>query len=372
MTLEVRLAVCAAALVLGLGACSTREHAPGDLADAATDGDAAITNDALDDGGSADGADAATDAPTDLGPPCVLGGTTVLLPATLGCTDTAPGRIVVDGDHVYWTVQGAGAIVVRAALSGGGPEPLAFDAAGAFGLAVDSRYVYYTQRALGRLMRVPKAGGTPTVLATKLDAPLFLTLAEASDGPSLFWTGGQIAGAIMKLALAPDARPVTLVDGQSAPRAIAAQGGFVYWTDFVDGTLLRTPDHLTGPADAGVRTANRLASGLAQPSDLVLAGGFAYVPDHAGAIKRVPLDGGDLETVSDGHGTPNGLATDGLTLFWTTLGEGGSIFSAPLGVGVTATPFVDGLDDPHFLAVTAENVYWSTYGGYPAVHRLAR
>jgi hypothetical protein len=370
MTLRVRFAACAAALCLA--ACAPRKHELAGPPDAGGAPDAAT--DALPDGDgeAADGTDAATDQRADLGPPCVLGGTTALLPATLGCTEAPPGRIVVSGDHVYWTVQGAGAIVMRAALAGGGPEPLVYDLAGAVGLAVDATYVYYTQRSVGRLMRVPLAGGTPVALATKLDAPLFLALDQARDSPSLYWTGGQIDGGIMKLALAPDARPVTLIDGQAGPRAIAVQGGFVYWTDFTDGTLLRTPDHLTGPADAAVRTANRLASGLVQPSDLVLAGGFAYVPDHAGQIRRVPLDGGDLETVADGHGTPNGVATDGLSIYWTTLGEGGGIFAAPLGANATVTPFVDGLADPHFLAVTTENVYWTTYGGHPAVHRLAK
>ena len=139
----------------------------------------------------------------------------------------------------------------------------------------------------------------------------------------------------MKLDLTPGAAPLTLVDGQSQPRALALRDGFVYWTDIVDGTILRTLDHLTGPADAGVRTASRLASGLAAPTDLVLVGGFAYVPDHAGHIRRVSLEGGALETVADVDGPPYGLATDGTSLYWSVLhGPGGAhLLAHPLSGG---------------------------------------
>jgi hypothetical protein len=355
MTNGSRFAVSAAALCLA--ACTPREHL-GDATDAAT------MTDAVDDTSADGGAPDRADDSVDLGPPCVIGGTSADLPITVGCAQAPPGRIVIGGDHVYWTVQAAGAIVVRALLAGGGPEPLVYDNAPAVGLVVDAAFAYYTQPSPGRIMRIPLAGGAPVALATKLDAPLFL----ASDGASLYWTGGSTDGTVMKLDLAPDAKPVTLIDGQKKPRAIAVQDGFVYWTDFADGTILRAADHLTGPADAGVLTANRLASGLVGPSDLVLVGGYAYAPDKAGHIRRVPLGGGDLETFADVPGTPFGIATDGVSIYWSTLGADGGIFSAPPAMGFP----IGGQDDPHALAATTDNVYWATWGGRPAVHRFAK
>ena len=370
-----------AAAALCLAACAPRQSDLGRVTDAsspdgAPDGapdaapDAAF-DEALD--AAADGVeDGRLDAAADLGPACQIGGTRGDLPVTLGCTEAPLGRIVIGGDHLYWTVQGPGAIVMRAPLTGGGGEALAFDDAGAFGLAVDATFVYYAQPARGRIMRLPLAGkGVPEALATQLDQPLWL----ASDGKSLFWTGGQAGGAgtVMKLALTPGAEPVTLVDGQSQPRALALRDGFVYWTDIVDGTILRTPDHLLGPADAGVRTASRLASGLKVPTDLLLIGAYAYAPDRAGHVQRVPLEGGALEAVADVDGQPYSIASDGVALYWSVLGAGGGIFTGPLAPGAgKGTLVVGDQPDPHFVVLTAQHVYWSTWGAYPAVHRLAR
>lgn len=329
--------------------------------------------------GSADAPDAVdalpvVDAPTDLGPPCVPGGTSALVPTTLGCAQGAVGRVVVSGDHVYWTVQSGGPIVLRAPLTGGGPEALASDFSGAFGILVDGGFVTYTQPSRGRVMRVPLAGhSAPEVLATKVPSPYLL----ATDGKSLYWTGapttGMGAGVIQKLDLEPESMPVTLADGQAQPRAIAVRDGFVYWTDFMDGSILRTEDHLLGPADAGVLTVTRLATGLENPTDLLLVGDFAYVPDHAGRVVRLPLAGGALEVVADVDGQPYGLATDGASLFWSVLGADSAIFAGPLTPSIgKGRRFVGGQPDPHFLAVTSDNVYWAAWGPRPSVRRLAR
>jgi hypothetical protein len=306
----------------------------------------------------------------DGGPRCVPGGTTALEPVTVACEQATPARLVVDGDHVYWTVQGGGPIVMRAPLAGGAPETLVYDSAAAVGLAVDATFVYYTQPSLGRIMRVPRGGGLPVALATGLDWPLFLALDREPDGASLCWAGGQKDGTIMKLALVDGAKPVTLIDGQSRPRAVAVQDGFVYWTDFADGTILRTPDRLDASADGGVRTATRLAAGLKGPSDLALAGGFAYVPDQAGHVARVPLGGGALETIADVAGIPFGVATDGQSVYWSTLGDGG-IFRTPVGGGPIDT-LADAQADPHFVALSSIAVYWSTWGRGGAIRKIAK
>jgi hypothetical protein len=360
MTNGSRLAACAAALCLA--ACSPREKYLGGGADAGP------TPDAAPDASRDVGASERSDAAVDLGPPCVLGGTSADLPATLGCPQAAPLRIVVTGDHVYWTVDGAGAIVMRAPLAGGVGNPLVYDNAGAEGLAVDASFAYYAQPTLGRVMRVAVAGGAPEVVASKLDFPKFL----ATDGSSLYWTGGKIDGRITRLTLVPGASPEILIDGQNNPFAIAVAGGFVYWTDLADGTILRTLDHLTGLADAAVRTANRLTTGLKGPTDLVLVGGYAYAPDQAGQIRRVSVDGGDLELVADAMGRPYGVATDGLSIYWTTSGPGGAILRAPLGANVEGMKVVVGQPDPGCLAVTVDQLYWGTQRGRATIERLAK
>jgi hypothetical protein len=254
------------------------------------------------------------------------------------------------------------------------------------GLAVGERFVFYTQPSAGRVMRVPKLGGLPVAIATKLDTPLFLAIDLDAEIPALYWTGGSGEnGVVMRLALIDGATPTVLIDGQPRPRAIAVRDGFVYWTDFSDGSLRRIPvDAPTwdagapdadasdaGGSDAGVRTATRLASGLRGPSDLALHDGFAYLPDQSGRIARVPLEGGALETFASTTGVPFGVATNGLALYWTTLGTDGGVFRKGLALDGPVTTLVEAEPDPHFVAVGKAAVFWGAWG-LGALRKIAR
>jgi hypothetical protein len=84
------------------------------------------------------------------------------------------------------------------------------------------------------------------------------------------------------------------------------------------------------------------------------------VPDQLGSIARIPLEGGDPETFAEVRGVPFGVATDGVSLYWTTLGDGG-VFRALLRGGPPVTVSAPELD-PHFLAVGAVSVFWGTWG----------
>jgi hypothetical protein len=368
-----RRAGLAAALVLA-AACTPREdYVPEPRTDAAvTDADA--DGDFDFDGGFED--DGGVDAPR-----CIAGGTTALEPVTIACGQPAPARVGVDDSNVYWATQHKGAIVMKAPLAGGSAEVLVHDATPAVGLAVGVRFIFYTQPTAGRVMRVPKVGGLPVAIATKLDTPLFLAIDLDAEIPALYWTGGSGEnGVVMRLALLEGATPTVLIDGQPRPRAIAVRDGSVYWTDFSDGSLRRIPvDAPTadagapdaGDADGGGRTATRLASGLRGPSDLVLDDGFAYLPDQSGRIARVPLEGGALETFAGTVGVPFGVATNGLALYWTTLGSEGGIFRKRLAGEGPVDTLVEAEPDPHFLAVGKVSVFWGAWG-LGAVRKIAR
>jgi hypothetical protein len=353
-----RLFVC---LGLALAGCQTRANdvTPPD----ATASDAAAAGD-----GGLDTSDAAA--------PCVLGGSRTGEPVTVACGQNATARIVLAGTDVLWTAQQPGPVVLKAPLVGGTPTTLVTGKAGAVGLVVVGAYAYFTLPAASEILRVPLAGGRTELVDATVDFPLFLS----SDGAALFVTGGHpYKGAVTKLALdprAPDARPpVTLMDGLSGPRGIAVDGGFVYWTDVVDGALLRTADRLDDAAqDGGTRSAARLAAGIAGPSDLAVFGGYAYLVDQRGSIVRVPVAGGDpflFTAVPSDLGTPYGVATDGLSLYWTTRGDGGGVFKIPL-PGGDFTQLTKGEADAHFLAVGATAVYWGDWGAGGAIKRIAK
>jgi hypothetical protein len=319
------------------------------------------------DGDAGDG-DAGADAA-----PCRLGGTMTGAPAVVACGGNATGRLVLAGDEVIWTVQQPGGVVMKAPLVGGAPTALVTAKVGAVGLVVVGAYVYFTLPGANEVLRVPLAGGQTEIVTRTLAFPLFV----ASDGAALFVTSGQnYAGVVTKLALdarAANARPpLTLMDGLSGPRGIAVEDGFVYWTDVLDGALVRTADRPDDAArDGGTRAAARLAAGLSGPSDLALAGGYAYVADQRGNLVRIPVAGGDPELFTDARGTPYGVATDGLSLYWTTRGDPSGVFKIPL-AGGTPTPLVTGEADAHFLAVGATAVVWGAWGNGGAIKRVAK
>ncbi len=296
---------------------------------------------------------------------CVLGSATPGSPVTIACDQRIPARVAVDANNVYWTVEGAGAVVMKASLTGGTPQPLVNDPAAAFGLALDATYVYFTQPNAGRVMRVPIAGGPAEPLASQIDSPLHLAI----DGANLYWTGGKTVGNIMKLPLHDGATATTLLTGLGRPRAIAVDGGFVFWTDFADGSVQRAT---TGDGDGGATpSAMRLTYGLVQPSDLVVVAGYAYVPDQAGRVMRVPVTGGAPEKLADTVGVPFGIASDGVDVYWSTLGDGAVFKTAVTGVG-PAQILAMGQADPHFVAVDATTIYWGNWGGGGSVNKIAK
>jgi hypothetical protein len=310
-------------------------------------------------------ASSGTDAPTSDAAACVLGGSTPSAPVTIACDQRTPARLVVDANNVYWTVETPGAVVMKAALSGGAAQTLVQDSGAAFGLAVDATYVYFTQPAAGRVMRVPIAGGAAVPLATQVDGPLSLAI----DGASLYWTGGTAVGSIMKLPLRDGATATVLLTGLGRPRAIAVDGGFVFWTDFADGSVLRAP---TADADGGAPpTPMRLTYGLKQPADLVVLGGYAYVPDQAGRVLRVPVAGGAPEKLADTVGVPFGIGCDGVFVYWSTLGQGTISKTAITGLDPVQS-LATGQADPHFLVLAADAIYWGNWGDGGTVNKIAK
>ena len=159
--------------------------------------------------------------------------------------------------------------------------------------------------------------------------------------------------------------PIILASGQNIPTAIATDGINVYWTD-----------------ENGIGSVNQIAVSAPSgtlPTLLASTGGFWIATDGKnvywsdGSLKQIPVGGGKIITlVSGGVGA---IATDGKNVYWTnpinddflnyTTGTINQIaVSAPSGtlpiVLASRQNFPDG------IATDGINVYWINKGTYMA------
>jgi hypothetical protein len=125
------------------------------------------------------------------------GPTWTLASSTTGGADS----VVIDGNDVYFIAStsesGAKASISRVPLGGGAPTVLV--TAHPSSLAVDATYVYWTDDASptgpNSIQRVAKTGGTPEVLASKLEFPPW---SIAVDATRVYWTSGDLVMAAPK------------------------------------------------------------------------------------------------------------------------------------------------------------------------------
>jgi hypothetical protein len=218
--------------------------------------------------------------------------------------------LAVDGSNAYFSAAG---VVYECAADGCGnsPTPLADyqDAIGA--VAVDATTVYWTTADSVMACDIAGCGDLPTALATDLANPWGI----AVDATRVYWAGYD-DGTVAWLPLAGGSGS-TIVGGAS-PQYVAVDSERVYFTDVGDGT------------SGGV---SAWAGGTRPP--VVLAMGAS----------------------------PNGIATDGTSVFWTagnTANPGATVNACAIG-GCSGAPEVLASDPgtPQRIAVDASGLYWA-------------
>jgi hypothetical protein len=136
---------------------------------------------------------------------------------------------------------------MKVALSGGTPVILAATPVGPGGIAVDAASIYWSVN--NTVMKMPLGGGTPTVLATVrqgmlggrglvqiyglvIDASFayFAAVLEDSFGHA----------AVMKVPLA-GGEPTVIASDQAYVWAIAIDSTHAYWLDAIHNTVMRAP-----------------------------------------------------------------------------------------------------------------------------------
>jgi hypothetical protein len=109
--------------------------------------------------------------------------------------------------------------------------------------AVDDQFVYWTaQDNPGAVLKAPIGGGAaPVILAGSFDPvkgglgdPSGLAVGNGSDA-FVYWTN-KVDGTVMKMARS-GGTPILLASGQKNPSAIAVGQGTVYWATTGDGSI---------------------------------------------------------------------------------------------------------------------------------------
>jgi len=111
--------------------------------------------------------------------------------------------------------------------------------------------------------------------------------------------------------------PAILASGQDGPWGIATDGSYIYWTNDLGGTVMKS-------------------SFFANDS--------------------VPT------VVASGQDHPRGIVADGTDVYWTNCNANGTVMKVH-GVGGTPTTLVSGQNGPLGIHLDSTSVYWTNYYG---------
>jgi len=244
------------------------------------------------------------------------------LQTTLASREVGPNGIALDAVNAYWIDYGSGGVVKEPL--GGGMRTTLTSQKGIY-IAVDDANVYWTNDAV---MKVPKAGGLPVTLATG-----DLTLSKhgvAVNSTDVYWAEFNYAcagtdqpcnpglGRVMRVPVG-GGTPSVVASRQSGANSIALDATHVYWTSYNDGTVMKVP--LAGG------TPTTLASGQVAMNDLTADGTSVYWTKYGdtglqdGAVMKVALAGGTPVTLAPAH-LPTGIAVDATSVYWLNLHMG--------------------------------------------------
>jgi sugar lactone lactonase YvrE len=149
-------------------------------------------------------------------------------------TSLGAWSIAIDETSIYWTnynALGTGPGVGKMSLDGESPVLLATaERDDPRGIAVDTSSVYWTNHFAGTVMKVSKAGGPTTMLASDQGYPDFV----AVDSTGVYWTA-QRDGTVMRVGL-DGGPPMIIASGQLSPGRIALDACYVYWLGGGAGT----------------------------------------------------------------------------------------------------------------------------------------
>jgi outer membrane protein assembly factor BamB len=285
--------------------------------------------------------------------------TTFLAALTLGCQDAvspaAPlvtgergvTAIAVDDFFLYWSK--ADGTVRKVSLDGGQITTLASGQNLPDHVAVDDGRVYWATGD-GAVKAVSKDGGGEIHIA--VDAEITgLTVDEAH----VYWTAAASDGSLRRASKSEDdSAAVTLASGLSGPRSPRVHSGGVFWADqgwsSSAGALMRVP------AEGGEPKAL-----IGEPEgalSLAVTGDELYWTTFGdGTVRWASLGGGDAHVIATEQGVLQAVAGDGVTVYWTR--ADGTVNMAPLYGGEPVEIAKGPANAKVSLAIDATSIYWA-------------
>jgi hypothetical protein len=226
------------------------------------------------------------------------------------------------GNFVYWANNGAAGSIGRAKINGAGANNALIAGLGdTYAVAVDSKFIYWTEHTADRIGRanLDGSGVNSNFITTGVSDPTGIAVTQNNG---IYWANTSISADSIGHANIDGSNPVAnfVFPAGDNTFGVAADQSFVYWLD-----------NNFGPN---------------------------------GRIGRAPLGGGaSNESFISGIGTNEGMAVDPSYIYWTnwtndTLGIG----RAPVGGGTPEPGFIPNLttaNPPRGVAVNSQYVFWS-------------
>lgn len=286
-------------------------------------------------------------------------------PETLASGLTSPWDIALDASYVYWIEQNTPGALRRMLKSGGTVTTLATDLEYPTALTLANGYLYFIEtdyNAQSRIRRIPLTGGTPELVVNTSYGAVQNQLRH--DGTRLFFHDYDQIPAGMKKS-APLGANVTasviVQDQDQLSLALDVDSTYLYFFNNQNRQILRVPKG-GGPITV-------LGNGIANATR-VFGSTLYFIADGVNAI---PITGGTPRRLAS-RVVPTSLAydlaVDGSHVYWIEYTEGGSVNRVPVGGGEVTTYSQHG----NSIGIEVDNthVYWAeNWGGSAGMIRRA-
>ncbi len=284
-------------------------------------------------------------------------------PVRIATGETSVHALAVDANNVYFTRFASSGDVKQLSLAGGAAIALGSGIDGATDLALDGAgSVYWVTVATSGTWQLfdAKIGVAGSARSLLSPAPSGAAHGVAVDASHVFV--GQVSSlgyaTVSSIPIGGGAG-ATLASGPGKLGSVRERGPDVVWTDTANGRVYSASKTAGGAPVA-------IATGMTQPSELVLAGDAVFWINH-GATGSASICAGTVgvtrsdKPLASNLSQPAGIATDGALVFWTDAGTGellsmnvdgtsrrrvaaGIARPGPVAVGATAIVWYDGAD----------------------------